>query len=802
MPKNFSFSRAAAPAAFCIAAFLLSFRVFAALRILPGWCGPVAACILVPATVLSAVWLCVFCAMRGLAILKKRDTFASFAVYRLLTALAAICAACAAAALLASPRHFAGIWAFMSGHSDPGPIPEGYKTGVGFAWRLFTAAVGGSCASCADAPSYVSLRWDAFALDLKASYPRYRELVALSALVMAGLPAALSAVLAAAAAPARKSGALRRIFFASAYAAATVAGAAAAFALARPAGNPRYFETASMRDTTYGGSPCISAVEKAGHSIAVCKDVPDDPAGGDFKGEIVTVDGRALIPGHRFVRTRILNALIPLAETAGADGIMWAASAVADPEAPPPETLVADTRIVACGIDCTAFLESWKLAGAIVAEDPGMTLEDDGKLADIMFVAPEPDWALGAKRPDASFWKTAKKRLHERGICVYRIDTRLMTPGRAKTLVEDFSETFPHFRAWCTGPHDILLVARGDRPPPPLYCANIIALCSIPGISGLAVRATGPETIPGLASSWIGGEGEIAAALSSAKRESAFAASRHAPRLAYGDDDPDLRALRCGDFTPEKPRFPEWLAFSRSDRALPENVVKEISKFQSARVDAVRGLVKLDAGDADAAYAAFAKAAEANPDDAVLRSQRDLLAIQCLQMLRKNDPKSRMEAYRYLENIATIFPKDPSWQFNLGQYVLEFSGRSDIASQLFSRAAAFSDPKLNPEYLETYARTVMNAGQWELAQKAYTDLSAAFPSDPGYMLSLAKAYAAAKNPSRDEERAVALARKAMAAAPGDQDVARRAADILIDDCNRLREGLEIKRAIRGGKPHP
>ena len=782
-------ARTARRALYACGAFASAFLAAGALRLLPGWSGPVAGTWLRPAAILSALWLCTFAAALGMRALARGRSFAASAAFYILLAPAAFTAACALAAVLLSPDHLSCAAAFLAGRSMPVSFPREFATGAEFSFSQIASALSGECAPFADAPTWISARWNAFALDMSRSVARWRELLAASTLLLAGLHAAVSAALAAAVPSRNAKKAARR---GALFLVPSAAGAAAALALAAPAGNPRIFEHIACKDSTYGGSSAVQAVDIEGREAAWCEDVPAGPDG-DFKGRVLTIDGRPAIAGRRFFETRALLALLPAAEHAGGSPA-WDAAAGSGAAAP-----VASVRLAALGADSFAFLDIWRELGFDPAFSPSLELPADGA-ADILFVSPEPDWIFGAERPGRGFWRRAKAALAPGGTCAYRIDARLMSAGRMKTLLSDFAEAFPSFRVWCAGPHDWLFTAAAGGAERTMRLANVAALFSAPRAAAIGIRCAGPAVEPGLLSAFVGSAQDVMPAFARFEGESALAASLAAPDTAFGANRGTAGAeISCAQLMPAERPSMAWCAYSAKDPEIPAALAAKADSFFEARRKAVMGDMKIEAGDEDAAYTMLAAAAAANPHDAVLRCRRDLMAIHCLQMLRKTATRDRMRALGTLENLAAIFPRDAAWQYNLGRHCLDFGGKADIAAQLFQRAADLADVKSNPEYREAHASTLFNAGQYELAAKAYLKLVKAFPRDPDRLMSLARALAARGNPSRNEKQALALAEKAVKFADDGGKTALRYADMLIEDCGRVKEGFEMKQALRAAR---
>lgn len=761
------------------------FCAFSALRLLPGWSGPLAGTAAAAALSLVPLWIAVFAACVFLRVLKRRSGFWAFAGFRAASAAAAFAAVCAVSAALLSPDHFARILAFVSARPLPGSLPEGFRTGADFWCDWLCALFSGECPPFSAAPSYVSSRWNTFALDPQRSFAQWKSLAVSSSLLLAGLPVALSAAAAAFAATLR--GSSRAFRFAAAApltAAFSAAGAALAFLPSAPAGNPRVFEQIAARDTTYGGSPQISSTNIAGYAVAWNRDVPESPDGGDFKGPVLTIDGRPAIPGSRFFRTRALNAAIPAAEAVCRAGSRLESCR--------------GMKMLATGIDSYPCLDLWRALGAEPQFEPRLSIASRaGENFDLVCVFPEPDWKLGADRPDASFWKDAAAALSPSGVCAWRIDARLMPPGRMRTLVEDFASVFPRFRAWCTGPHDWIFAGFAGNGPDVFVLPRISSMAAEPAAAALLVKTCGPALEPGILSCFAGSAQDVTPALLRHERAGSLAAQFLAPEIAFSAQT--RGEVECGDLLPAETPSMSWCRGEDGEQADAAVAAKSL-EFMDARRNAVRALAAIAKGDEAAAFDLLAAAAAVNPDDAVLRHRRDLMAIQCLQTLRKNKPGARMEAYKTMENLAAVFPKDAAWQYNLGRHFLEFGGRADLAAQLFSRAAALADISLNPEYQEAYARTVFNAGQYALARDAYLKLAGAFPRNPRYLMSLARILGAESNPGRDLEAAERIARKAVDFSGGDPAIAALYADFLIEECHRPAEGLEIKRKLRQSRP--
>ena len=156
-------------------------------------------------------------------------------------------------------------------------------------------------------------------------------------------------------------------------------------------------------------------------------------------------DGRPVDTGFRFRETRLLSSLIPLFEMP----VAKTARVVGD--------------------------EAW-LYGKPLA-DAGLALleEADASPADILLVAPRPDWIAGADTPDAAGWRCLRRGLAKGGVAALRLDARLLSRARLKGVLADFRAVFPNYRLWCTGRSDYVLVSGGN-----LLLDEILALFDNP----------------------------------------------------------------------------------------------------------------------------------------------------------------------------------------------------------------------------------------------------------------------------------------------------------------------------------
>ena len=209
--------------------------------------------------------------------------------------------------------------------------------------------------------------------------------------------------------------------------AATYAGLTFATAFMPPSGETGRgaFVHIATRDTGFAKGRPVAVRRAGGHTWATFADE-------DYPGGVTTFDARPVETGYRFRGTRLLVSLIPLfemptARTARVEGA-----------------------------------EAWLYARPL--GEAGLTLlgaEKKGP-ADIVLVAPGPDWEVGADTPSVSDWRRIADGLARGGVAALHLDARLLSRARLKRILADFRAVFRHYRLWCTGRHDYVLTAGGN----------------------------------------------------------------------------------------------------------------------------------------------------------------------------------------------------------------------------------------------------------------------------------------------------------------------------------------------------
>ena len=505
----------------------------------------------------------------------------------------------------------------------------------------------------------------------------------------------------------------------------------------------------ATRDAGFAKGKPVSVEKLDGREVARYVDE-------DYPGGVTTLDGRPVDTGFRFRATRRLPALIALAEMPTARTVRMAGAEAAF---------------------CTnVFAE----AGVKVL--PGF---DGNAPADIVFVAPLPDWTAGSDLPDAAGWKRLAGGLAKGGVVALRLDGRLLSRARLKGILADFRAAFTRYRMWCVGRQDYVVTAGGN-----VLADELLDLFSRPETFAAFV-ATDVYSPADLFACYMGTDEEIEPGLLDVPALSHGVAAWKAPRLAFAQPPTNhLAEVRAAGLTPYYVPPMDWFLRGTAESAVWSSLTNQLLVVQSARREILLGFDEADRGASTNAIDRWATAAKVNPRDPLLGNLADSLDLEARRFLRLGNINGALRCY---ENRLLIRPKDVAAVHNFG-VCLKKAGHWGVAARVFTKAVKM-DP-LTDEHRYEMVETCAASGLEDVATRQLEVLMKRHPDDPSLKLRTARLLASNANKARDTTRAIALAEEA-AVLTGWKDRAyvQGLADVYIA-AGRTVMGLGLKKKIR------
>ena len=475
----------------------------------------------------------------------------------------------------------------------------------------------------------------------------------------------------------------------------------------------------------------------------------------DYPGGVTVFDGRPVDTGFRFRETRLLSSLIPLFEMP----VAKTARVVGD--------------------------EAW-LYGKPLA-DAGLALLDeaDASPADILLVAPRPDWIAGADTPDAAGWRRLRRGLAKGGVAALRLDARLLSRARLKGVLADFRAVFPNYRLWCTGRSDYVLVSGGN-----LLLDEILALFDNPKAYA-AFASAGVVSPVHVLACFVGSDAEVWPALADLPAFGHARAAWTAPRLAFSPPPTNhLAAVRAPNLTPYYVPETPWLMRGVADPGVYALLTNGVRNVQAARREILVGFDAAERGAATNALEHWSTAAKTNPRDPLLRGLADSLDLEGRRYLRIGNVGGALRCY---ENRLLIRPDDVAAVHNFG-VCLKKSGRFDVACSVFAKAVKM-DPRTDEHRYELVECCAASRRE-DIACRQLDVLMKRHPEDPALKMRAARLLCLRENRTRDTARAIELAEEAVRIT-GRKDPAYllALADVYIE-CGRTLQGLGLKKMVK------
>lgn len=502
----------------------------------------------------------------------------------------------------------------------------------------------------------------------------------------------------------------------------------------------------ATRDSGFAKGKPVSVEKKDGHVIARYEDE-------DYPGGVTTFDGRPVETGYRFRNSRLLISLIPLFEM------------------PTAKTVRVE------GEEAAFYMQPFV--------DAGLKVQDADAPADVVLVAPSPDWEVGSFTPTAVDWQRIAGGLSRGGVAAMHLDARLLSRSRFKQILADFRAVFTHYRLWCTGRHKYVLTSGGKVSADELL--DLFANEKTASVFLAADAVTPGEIFACL----VGSDFDVEPGLLDIPAFGSVRAAWTAPRLAFRPTPTNhLAEVRVATITPMDVPFPDWLLKGTADTAIYNILTNGMMRAQIARREILRGFDAADRGAATNAVEHWAEAAKINPRDPLLANLADSLDIEGRRYLRIGNVNAAMRCY---ENRLLIMPQDVAAVHNFG-ICLKKSGHLDMAASVFAKAVTM-DPRMDAHRLEL-VECCASIHKEDIACRQLDVLMKRSPSDPALKMRAAKLLCLKANKVRDESRAIALAEEAVRLTGWkDRAYVQALADVYIES-GRVLMGMGLKKKMK------
>lgn len=441
------------------------------------------------------------------------------------------------------------------------------------------------------------------------------------------------------------------------------------------------------------GTP-IRTESAGGHEMSVYQD--------EDYGQVLTLDGRPLVTGSRYVSQRLHVSIVPVVECPYA------------------------RSVVVLGTEARAYANAFVSAGlkvktSVIGEIPSDIVPD------IALITDAPEWT-GEKSINIGRLAMVKNRLSRGGLCALHLNTRLMPAARAKTIFCEFGKVFPYARVWCVGRFDWVLTGFNSNEKVSLLADDLTSLFERKKVfeTFLEAKLRAPSDV---FASYVGTVEEVWPAFETIGVMTAEEARKASPRLAFfpqpeGDDAP----LRPSDLMPMRSASLDWLLEGSLEADVFKAMKNQIAENQKARRMILIGLDQADRGKADRAIDCWAKACAKNQRDPFLDTLSDSLDLEGRRRLRVGDVNGAMRCY---ENLIVVVPWKISAIHNFG-VCLKQSGRTKLAADVFTRAIA-KDPENDDHRLE-FIECAAAAGMTDLAVEQIDFLIKRHPNDQNLKL--------------------------------------------------------------------
>ena len=350
-------------------------------------------------------------------------------------------------------------------------------------------------------------------------------------------------------------------------------------------------------------------------------------------------------------------------------------------------------------------------------ETAGMKLLDeaDASAADIVLVAPKPDWLAGTDFPTGRDWRRLAGLRAEGGLVALHVDMRRLSLGRLKSVLADFRDAFGPYFLWCIGANDYVVTSAVELTADSLY-----------------ERFADEKVAEAFASTGIYSPADVFACYVG---------------RAY---------VRPGLLTPYYIPPVPWFKRGDAEPAVFAGTTNALKVVQAARREFLAGFDDIGEGISTNALERWATAAKVSPRDPVLCGLVDVVDLKGRQFLQVGNVKGALGCY---EKLLLIRPKDVAIVHNYG-VCLKKGGQMEMAAQVFARAVEL-DPETDAHRVEL-VECCAASGHEDVAVRTLDVLMKRHPGDPALKLRAAKLMSIRNGKARNTDRAVRLAEEAAA----------------------------------------
>lgn len=553
------------------------------------------------------------------------------------------------------------------------------------------------------------------------------------------------------------------------------------------AAQPRW----AHRDTGFfGGSQLVRHSDTSPEAISLFAH--------DDYGRVLTVDGRPVAFGSRFVAPRVLSAhlpflLAPRARTA----------ALVGPGAP---LALAHARLhplarIDCATDLPA-LATWAADFAVVSTNPvaGPDVAIERALAsrvfkataayDVVLATTAPGWMTGAARwLDHRMFDHYAKMLAPGGLSAVTVDTRGLSPALFRRCVRTFASNFAHVQVWCLSEEDWLLVGSDSEIKVPVDL--MLARFDQPDVFRDLAQG-GVYALPEILACFVLDTQAVAAYTAGVTADGRYMLASAMIVAGVGPLSDSANAVHVlAAVEPSRSWRTDWLLPGELEPdvfvALLDRVGRDLGA--RARVVAALGRPVRDI----AALAAAVREASPNARDLLVREQADRMELAARRRLTIGDARN---AAKRFEELLAIAPDSATAHYGMA-VACQRSGQAQAAYWHFARATALATG--NVDYRLELARTAAQVGELGEAVRQYREALRIDPNHPQALYRLARVLALPKTPGRNRAEAVRLAERACVLTRwSDYEMALGLADLYIED-GRVLDGVVLKRRLRASR---
>ena len=490
--------------------------------------------------------------------------------------------------------------------------------------------------------------------------------------------------------------------------------------------------------------------EKVSGQITHREDV-DFPEGG-----VTTMDDRPVDTGFRFRHVRLFPACIAMFLKPSAQS----------------------ARVI--GAEATFYRKPFDAAGLRVLE-----ATNTSSSADIVLVAPQPDWLKGTDFPTADDWARIARMRASGGLVALHVDARRLSRGRLKGILSAFRAAVGPYLLWCIGAHDYVVTGTAD------VLADKVYELFAGEKADEAFAMAGIYTPADVFSCYMGRDAEIEPGLKEvavAERQTVSWKDAHQSLGTLSENDAAF--VRPSVLTPYYiPPMP-WFQRGDAEPVVFAGTTNAIMAVQAARREFLAGFEKIGEGFSTNVVTRWEVAAKMSPRDPLLRGLVDVVDLKGRQLLRVGNVNGALGCY---EKLLLICPNDAALVHNYG-VCLKKGGQIGMAAQVFARAVEL-DPETDAHRMEL-VECCAASGHEDVAVQNLDLLIKRHPDDPALKLRAAKLLCMPKGKVRDVKRAIRLAEDAVVQTGWkDRAYVFELANVYID-CGRVKDGVRLKRKMK------